>query len=125
MDDKRADLKNGKSALATHKLFILKVVWPLAPRKFVICLRNLYNENIPMMSGCILILAQNTCRMTHLLACPNSLQMRSRAFSGPNGIPPIILKNCASASAKPLSLHFNRYMATSVFPTGGRFHMLL
>jgi hypothetical protein len=34
--------------------------------------------------------------------------------SGPDGIPPIILKNCASAFAKPLSLLFNRSMATSV-----------
>jgi hypothetical protein len=44
--------------------------------------------------------------------------------SGPDGIPPIILKNCASAFAKPLSLLFNSSMATSVFPTGGRFHTL-
>jgi hypothetical protein len=36
--------------------------------------------------------------------------------SGSDGIPPIILKNCASAFAKPLSLLFNRSMATSVFP---------
>jgi hypothetical protein len=36
--------------------------------------------------------------------------------SGPDDIPPIILKNCASAFAKSLSLLFNRYMATSVFP---------
>jgi hypothetical protein len=36
--------------------------------------------------------------------------------SGPDGIPPIILKNCASAFAKPLSLLFNRSLATSVFP---------
>jgi hypothetical protein len=36
--------------------------------------------------------------------------------SGPDGIPPIILKNCASAFAKPLSLFFNRSMAWSVFP---------
>jgi hypothetical protein len=43
--------------------------------------------------------------------------------SGPDGIPPIILKN--SAFAKPLSLLFNRSMATSVFSTGGRFHTLL
>jgi hypothetical protein len=35
--------------------------------------------------------------------------------SGPDGKPPIILKNCASAFAKPLSLLFNRSMATSVF----------
>jgi hypothetical protein len=36
--------------------------------------------------------------------------------SGPDGIPPIILKNCASAFARPLSLILNRSMATSVFP---------
>jgi hypothetical protein len=36
--------------------------------------------------------------------------------SGSDGIPPIILKNCASAFAKPLSLLFNRSLATSVFP---------
>jgi hypothetical protein len=43
---------------------ILKVVWSLASR----------------MSGFLLILAQNTCRMTHLLARFSSLQMRLRAF---------------------------------------------
>jgi hypothetical protein len=37
--------------------------------------------------------------------------------SGPDGIPPIILKNCASVFAKPLSLLFNRSpVATSVIP---------
>jgi hypothetical protein len=36
--------------------------------------------------------------------------------SGPDGIPPIVLKNCASASAKPLSLLLNRSMATGIFP---------
>jgi hypothetical protein len=36
--------------------------------------------------------------------------------SGLDGIPPIILKNCASAFAKLLSLLFNRSVATSVFP---------
>jgi hypothetical protein len=44
---------------------------------------------------------------------------------GPDGIPPTILKNCAPAFAKPLSLLFNRSMETSVFPEGGRFHALL
>jgi hypothetical protein len=38
--------------------------------------------------------------------------------SGPDGIPPIILKNCASTFARPLSLLFERTMATSVFPDG-------
>jgi hypothetical protein len=35
--------------------------------------------------------------------------------SGPDGIPPIILKNCASAFAKLPSLLFNRSLATSAF----------
>jgi hypothetical protein len=35
--------------------------------------------------------------------------------SGPDGIPPIILRNCASAFAKPLSLLLDKSMATSVF----------
>jgi hypothetical protein len=34
----------------------------------------------------------------------------------PDGIPQIILKNCASPFAKPLYLLFNRSMETSVFP---------
>jgi hypothetical protein len=37
-------------------------------------------------------------------------------ISSPNSIPPIILKNCASAFAKSLS---------AFFPTGGRFHNTL
>jgi hypothetical protein len=52
------------------------------PRKSVICLRNLYNEHIPIMSGYLLIVAQNTCRMIHLLAHFNSLQMRIERFAG-------------------------------------------
>jgi hypothetical protein len=36
--------------------------------------------------------------------------------SGSDGILPIILKNCASAFAKPLSPLSNRSMATSLFP---------
>jgi hypothetical protein len=28
----------------------------------------IYNEHIPMMPGCLMILAQNTCRMTQLFA---------------------------------------------------------
>jgi hypothetical protein len=35
--------------------------------------------------------------------------------SGPDGIPPIILKSCASAFAKPLALLFNKSMANGVF----------
>jgi Reverse transcriptase (RNA-dependent DNA polymerase)/Endonuclease-reverse transcriptase len=36
--------------------------------------------------------------------------------AGPDGIPPLILKNCASAFAVPLSLLFNRSLSTCVFP---------
>jgi hypothetical protein len=36
--------------------------------------------------------------------------------SGLDGIPPIILKNCASAFAKLPSLFFNRFLATNVIP---------
>jgi hypothetical protein len=84
-----------------HQLCILKVVWPLASRKSVICLRNLYNEHIPMMSGCLLILAlQFTSDKVESVL--HDLDVNKG--SGPDGIPPIILNNCASAFAKPLSL---------------------
>jgi hypothetical protein len=35
---------------------------------------------------------------------------------GPNGMLPLILKNCAAAFARPLSLLFNRSLSTCVFP---------
>jgi hypothetical protein len=54
--------------LKKKRVGYLSVMHFEAPRKSVICLRNLYNEHIPIMSGCLLILAQNTCRITHLLA---------------------------------------------------------
>jgi hypothetical protein len=87
------------------------------PKKSVICLRNLYNEHIPMMCGCLLILAQSTCRMTQFTS--DEVESVLQDFdvnkeSGPDCIPPIILQNCAFAFAKPLSLILT--MATSVFP---------
>jgi hypothetical protein len=36
--------------------------------------------------------------------------------AGPDGIPPFIMKNCAFAFARPLSLLFNRSLSTCVFP---------
>jgi hypothetical protein len=36
--------------------------------------------------------------------------------TGPDGIPPLILKNCASAFARPLSFLLNRSLTTCVFP---------
>jgi hypothetical protein len=41
--------------------------------------------------------------------------------AGPDGIPPIILKNCASSFAGSLSLLFNRSLSTCDFLTGGNF----
>jgi hypothetical protein len=84
-DDYRAKIEEAiksdpKTFFGYVGVCILKVVWPLAPRKSVICLRILFNEHIPMMSGCLLILAQNTCQMIHLLARFSSLQMWSRVF---------------------------------------------
>jgi hypothetical protein len=90
------DLKK-KRVTHHHQLCILKVVWPLAPRKSVTSLRNSYNKHIPMMSGCLLMLAQSTCRNTHFLARFSSLQIENvlqdldiNRGSGPDGIPPII-----------------------------------
>jgi hypothetical protein len=67
---------------------------------------------------CLLILSQNTSRITHLLARFNFLQdLNVNKGSGPDGMLPIILKNCAYAAfANPLSLLFNSSMSTSVFP---------
>jgi hypothetical protein len=36
--------------------------------------------------------------------------------AGPDGVPPLILKNCASDFVRPLSLLFNRSLSTCVFP---------
>jgi hypothetical protein len=33
-----------------------------------------------------------------------------------DGVPPLILKNCAPAFSRPLSLLFNRFLSTIVFP---------
>jgi hypothetical protein len=90
----------------------------------VLCLRNLYNEHIPMMSG--LPSDPGPERVPDDPPCgalqftsdevENVLQdLDANKGSGPDDIPPIILKNCASAFAKPLSLLFYRSMATSVF----------
>jgi hypothetical protein len=97
-----------------HQLCILKVVWPLASRKSVICLRNLYNEHIPMMSGCLLILAlQFTSDKVESVL--HDLDVNKG--SGPDGIPPIILNNCVHLlSQNHYLFFFYRSMATSVFP---------
>jgi hypothetical protein len=44
------------------------------------------------------------------------LELDVSKVTGPDGIPPFILKNCASAFARPLSLLFNRSLTTCVFP---------
>jgi hypothetical protein len=42
------------------------------------------------------------------------LNLDSNKGSGPGGVPPLILKNCASAFALPLCLLFNRSLAYGV-----------
>jgi hypothetical protein len=44
------------------------------------------------------------------------LDLDSNKGLGPGGVPPLILKNCASAFALPLCLLFNRSLASCVFP---------
>jgi hypothetical protein len=44
------------------------------------------------------------------------LELDGSKGASPDSIPPIILKNCASTFARPLSLLFNRSLSTCVFP---------
>jgi Reverse transcriptase (RNA-dependent DNA polymerase) len=44
------------------------------------------------------------------------LELDSSKGPGPDGVPPNILKNCASAFATPLTCIFNKYLASCVFP---------
>jgi hypothetical protein len=44
------------------------------------------------------------------------LDLDSNKGQGSDGIPPLILKNCALAFALPLCLLFNRSLASCVFP---------
>jgi hypothetical protein len=44
------------------------------------------------------------------------LDLASNKGPGPDGVSPLILKNCASAFALPLCLLFNRSLASCVFP---------
>jgi hypothetical protein len=44
------------------------------------------------------------------------LELEMNKGAGPDGIPPIILKNCATALALPLCLIFNHAISTCVFP---------
>jgi hypothetical protein len=44
------------------------------------------------------------------------LELDASKGAGPDGIPPLILKNCASAFTRQLFLLFNRSLSTCVFP---------
>jgi hypothetical protein len=50
-----------------------------------------------------------------------SEDLDSNKGPGPDGVPPLILKNCASAFALPLCLLFNRSLASCVFPDWWKF----
>jgi hypothetical protein len=47
---------------------------------------------------------------------PSDPEVLTNKVAGPDGIPPIILKNCATAFALPLCLIFNNSISTFVFP---------
>jgi hypothetical protein len=49
------------------------------------------------------------------------LELEFSKGRGPDGIPPLILKNCASAFVRPLSLLFNRSLSTCVFSDRWKF----
>jgi hypothetical protein len=44
------------------------------------------------------------------------LDLESNKGPSPNGVPPLILKSCASSFALPLCLLFNRSLASCIFP---------
>jgi hypothetical protein len=46
------------------------------------------------------------------------LELDVNKGAGPDGIPPFILRNCASTFAHPLSLLYNKSLSTCVFPDG-------
>jgi hypothetical protein len=77
--------------------------WPLAPRKSVIFLRNVYNEHLGVF--CSKHVPDDT-PLGALQFTSDEVESVLQDFevkkgSSPDGIPPIILKNCASAFAKP------------------------
>jgi hypothetical protein len=102
------------------------------PKKSVICLWNLYNEHIPMISGWLLILDQNKCRMTRLLTRFNSLLTRSRAFCRMSTriSAPMAYHRSFWRTVHLLSQNHYLFFSTGLwqrafYPTGGRFNTLL
>jgi hypothetical protein len=62
------------------------------------------------MSECLMIPAQISCKMTHLLVFFSSLLLKCSFFCCN-----VFYSHCTSAFASPLSLLFNRSSATCVF----------
>jgi hypothetical protein len=94
----------------------------------VVCLRNLYNEHMPMMSGPEHVPDDPSLGALQFISdeVESVLQdLDINKGSGPDGIPPIILKNCASAFKNHYFFFITGLWQRAFFPTGGRFHSLL
>jgi hypothetical protein len=101
--------------LTTRRLCISKVVWHLVLMTSAIFLLILYNEHMMMYhmqdDPPFYALQFTVDEVQSVL-----LELDVSKGAGPDGIPPLILKNCASAFARPLYLLFNRSLSTYVFP---------
>jgi hypothetical protein len=53
------------------------------------------------------------------------MKLDSSKGMGPDGSPPLILKNCASRCTLPFCMLFNRSLATCIFPIDGNSRLLL
>jgi hypothetical protein len=103
--------------LAIRWLCISIVVLHLALTTSAIFLLILYNEQMLMMDGCLLILDLPFGALQFTVYEVQSVLLELDVSKGActDGIQFFILKNCAFAFARPLSLLFNRSLSTCVF----------
>ena len=60
------------------------------------------------------------CNLNFFISCDNVFDSIQKCkidyFSGPDGIPSVILKECANGIAMPLSILFNKSLNSGIFP---------